>query len=93
MSITVARDTIVCPRCGSQRVVTTRQRRRSISEGGIPCSNCRGVGQTRSYSENDLRFWLRRFGTAVPSGTPVRDFIVAGGAPAELIEMAKQIYE
>lgn len=92
MTVTVARDTIVCPRCGSQRIVTTRQRRRSLADGGIPCSNCRGIGQTRGFTDNDLRFWLRRFDCPCPTDVPVRTFIAAGGAPAELVELAKAVY-
>jgi DNA-directed RNA polymerase subunit RPC12/RpoP len=92
MTITIARDTIVCPKCGSQRIVTHRQRRRSLSEGGILCSICRGIGTTRRFSDEDLRFWLRRYGTPCPRGVPVRQFIAAGGCPNELVELARDAF-
>lgn len=93
MAVTVMRDTIVCPGCGSQRVVTHRQRRRAHArDGGILCSICRGFGVTRAYDEADLRFWLRRYGTPCPPGTPVRQFLAAGGAPQELIDLAQQVF-
>lgn len=92
MSVTVARDTIVCPKCGTQRVVTLRQRRRSTSEGGILCSTCRGIGSTRRFSDDDLRFWLRRYGCPCPPETPVRQFIAAGGCPPELVELARDAF-
>lgn len=92
MSVTVARDTIACPKCGSQRIVTHRQRRRSLSEGGILCSTCRGIGSTRRFTDDDLRFWLRRYNCPCPTGTPVRQFIAAGGCPPELIELARDVF-
>jgi hypothetical protein len=92
MTVTVMRDTITCPGCGSQRVVTLRQRRRSTQMGGIPCTNCRGGKNTRSCSESDLRYWLRRYGVTCPTDTPVRQFIAAGGAPHELVQLAQECY-
>lgn len=92
MTVTVARDTIVCPKCGSQRVVTLRQRRRSLSEGGILCAICRGIGTTRSFSDEDLRFWLRRYDAPCPRDVPVRQYIAAGGAPPELVELARDAF-
>jgi hypothetical protein len=92
MTVTVMRDTIVCHGCGGQRVVTHRQRRRSIQVGGILCNTCRGVSQTRKHSESDLRFWLRQYGVTCPTDTPVREFIAAGGAPHELVQLAQEVY-
>lgn len=92
MTVTVARDTIVCPKCGSQRIVTFRQRRRATSEGGILCTTCRGIGPTRSYTEDHLRFWLDRYGTPCPADMPVRTFIAAGGAPEALVKLAHDIF-
>lgn len=93
MAVTVARDTIVCPLCGSRRVVTLRQRRRAFSrDEGIPCATCRGVADTKPFSEGDLSFWLLRFGVRVPDGTDARSFVLAGGAPPELVELAKQAF-
>ena len=90
MTVTVARDTIVCRSCGSRRVVDPRTARRSRQVGGIPCGTCRGVGKTRVVKDEHLRFWLRRFGADPPKGVPVREFITAGGAPPELTELARQ---
>ncbi len=92
MAVTIAREVISCHQCGSQRVVTDRSRRRSEQKGGIPCASCRGVGSTLRCSDGDLRFWLRRFGAAPPSGAPVREFIVAGGAPQALVDLARQVH-
>lgn len=92
MAVTVARDTIVCPGCGSQRRVSDRQARMSRTRGGIPCTNCRGISPTRKATESDFRFWLRHFGVDAPRGTPVREFIAAGGAPHELVQLAQEVY-
>jgi hypothetical protein len=92
MAVTVAREVITCRSCGSQRTVTDRTRRRSEQHGGIPCVTCRGGSVTKRCSDGDLRFWLRRFGAAPPRGTPVREFITAGGAPPELVELARECY-
>jgi DNA-directed RNA polymerase subunit RPC12/RpoP len=92
MAVTVAREVIACGTCGHRRVVTDRSRRRSEQKGGIPCANCRGVGATKRVSDGDLRFWLRRFGASPPRGTPIRQFITAGGAPPELVELAREAF-
>ena len=92
MAVTVAREVIVCRGCGKQRSVTDRTRRRSEQHGGIPCATCRGVSVTRRVSDGDLRFWLNRFGTEVPKGTNVREFITAGGAPPDLVMLARQCH-
>lgn len=93
MAISVARDVIVCPRCGGERIVTQRQSRRAQAQGGgILCSVCRGGGTTRAFSERDLRFWLNHFGAPVPRGVPARKFIAAGGAPPELVDLAHTLF-
>lgn len=93
MAVTLARDTIACPRCGTQRVVTQRQRRRhNASTNGILCSICRGIGETRAFSDNDLAFWLRRYGVKPPADVPVRQFIAEGGCPADLVAFAHDIF-
>jgi hypothetical protein len=93
MAVTVMRDTIACPRCGNRRVVTQRQRRRaSATQGGILCTTCRGIGETRAFSDSDIAWWLRRFGANPPAGLPVRAFVASGGAPAELVELAHDVY-
>lgn len=92
MAVTVAREVITCNQCGSRRSVTDRSRRRSEQQGGIPCSVCRGEGATKRVSDGDLRFWLRRFGASPPRGTPIRQFIAAGGAPAALVELARETF-
>jgi hypothetical protein len=92
MTVTVARDTIVCPKCGNQRIVSMRQRRRTVVEGGGLCTTCRGVGQTRPFQDDDLRFWLRRYGAEVPAGEDVSRFIAAGGCPPELAELAHDAF-
>ncbi len=46
----------------------------------------------KRVSDGDLRFWLREFGVNLPRGAPVREFIVAGGAPPELVELARQCH-
>lgn len=92
MAVTVAREVITCHQCGGHRTVTDRSRRRSEQAGGIACASCRGVGATRRCSDGDLRFWLRRFGAAPPRGMPVREFLAAGGAPAELVELARETF-
>lgn len=92
MTVTVMRDTIVCHGCGGQRVVTHRQRRRSLQVGGILCKSCRGISATRKTSDRDLRFWLQRFGVNCPADTPARDFIAAGGAPHDLVQLAQEVY-
>lgn len=94
MAVTVAREqnVIVCPSCGGRRVVDPRTRRRSRAAGGIPCVSCRGHSPTRTFSDADLRWWIRRFGGEVPKGTPVRQFLAAGGAPPELRELARQCH-
>jgi transposase-like protein len=86
----IARDTIQCPSCGRRRIVSYRQARRSNTIGGIRCTSCRGH-QTR-HTDGDLRYWLKAYGNPCPPGTPVRDFIVAGGAPPELINVANMIF-
>lgn len=90
MAVTVARDTIICPGCGGRRIVSDRQVRFARSRGGIPCANCRGVSAGSKVSDSDFRFWLRRFGVNAPRDMPVREFIAAGGAPPDLIELAQQ---
>jgi hypothetical protein len=90
MAVSVARDTIACPKCGSRRVVSNRQVRFARQKGGIPCASCRGA--VRPVKDEDLRFWLRRFGVNAPRGVPVRDFITAGGAPRELVVLAQETF-
>lgn len=93
MAVTIARDAIRCPRCGTQRVVTQRQRRRAqTTTGGILCSVCRGVGETRAFTDADIVWWLRRFDCDPPKHVPVRTFIAAGGTPAELVEFAHSVF-
>jgi len=94
VAITVARDTIVCPGCGGKRVVTRRQVRRvrqGVHDGR--CVGCRGIfSPTQRFSDNDLHFWLKAFDAPCPADVPVRQFIVAGGAPPELVELARSIF-
>ena len=92
MTVTAMRDTIACPTCGSVRVVSARQRRRSAAKGHIPCAGCRGQTQTRSFREGDLGFWLRAYDSVPPKGMSARDFITAGGAPAELVQLARSAF-
>ncbi len=92
MAVTVARETITCHGCGSHRVVSDRSRRRSEQQGGILCGECRGVGLTRRVADSDLRWWLRVYGVNPARGTPIRQFIAAGGAPQELVELAREVY-
>lgn len=93
MPISVANDTCVCPSCGKQRIVTVRQARRAHQQGGIPCQTCRGLNPSRyKVKDTDLRYWLNRYGTRVPHNTPVRDFIAAGGAPHDLVNLAQTIF-
>jgi hypothetical protein len=80
-----------CPACGATRVVTHRQARRvRAGEHNGVCADCRG--HRKPARDEDLRFWLHSFGTNVPNGTPVRQFITAGGAPSELVELARAIF-
>lgn len=94
MAVTVARpgarDVIVCPGCGSRRVVTDRSVRRAAQMGGSPCATCRGQSPVRQSRDSDLRFWLQAFGARVPKGMSPREFITAGGAPRELVDLAHQ---
>lgn len=95
MTVTVMRqskNTIACPGCGKQRVVTIRQSRRSTQVGGILCVTCRGGQTTRTSSDADLRFWLDRFGAECPKDVPVRQFLAAGGAPHDLVQLAQECY-
>jgi hypothetical protein len=92
MTVTVMRDTIVCPGCGGRRVVSARQLRTSRLRGGILCTSCRGGSSTRTCKDGDLRFWLGTYGVEVPLGVPVREFIAAGGAPRDLVELARECY-
>lgn len=93
MAVTVARDTIVCPTCGSQRVVTIRQARRARTlANGIPCTVCRGIGPTRPVRDEDYRWWLRRYGVKCPADVSPREFIVASGVPPELAELALDVF-
>lgn len=92
MSVTVARDTIVCPRCQSQRIVSLRQRRRAVSEGLGLCSTCRGVRDTRPFKDEHLSYWLDRYNAPCPQGQTPSEFIAAGGCPPELKELAMDCY-
>lgn len=92
MAVTVAREVITCSGCGGQRSVTDRSRRRSEQKGGIPCAQCRGLSPTKRVSDGDLRFWLRSYGVDLPRAVPVREFIVAGGAPQALVDLARECY-
>ncbi len=92
MAVSVARDTIVCPGCGGRRVVSLRQVRSARQQGGIPCASCRGRSSVVSAPDSAFRFWLDRFGVTAPKDVPVREFITAGGAPADLVELARQCY-
>ena len=92
MTVTVMRDTICCPKCGSERLVTHRQARRSNSLGGILCTTCRGIGPSRRHNDDDLHFWLNRYGTTCPTDMPVSTFIAAGGAPPELVQLAQAVF-
>lgn len=92
MTVTAMRNTITCRGCGNQRVVTLRQRRRSTQVGGILCTNCRGGNNTKAHTDSDLRYWLKRYGANCPTDTPAREFIVAGGAPHELVQLAQECY-
>lgn len=85
-------STIQCPRCGEHRVVTHRQSRRARSEGGILCTACRGGSEVRQHADSDLRYWLHAYGAKPAPKTPVRQFIAAGGAPPELVELAQAIF-
>lgn len=87
-----APQTIRCPGCGQHRVVTHRQHRRARAEGGILCSACRGSAPTRQFKDADLRYWLTAYGATPAARQPVRQFIAAGGAPAELVELARAIF-
>jgi hypothetical protein len=93
MTVTVMRDTIDCPRCGARRVVTARQRRRHMaSNAGILCTKCRGIGDTRAFTDADIAWWVKRFGGEVPKGLPVRALVASGGAPPELVEFAHSVF-
>lgn len=93
MAVTVMRDTIVCPHCKNPRVVTARQRRRAAStEGGILCSVCRGIGETRAFNDGDVAWWLRRFGVSPPRTMTASAFVASGGAPADLVELAHDVF-
>ncbi len=92
MAVTVARDVIVCSGCGGARQVTDRTRRRSEQLGGIQCQSCRGFSPMKRVTDGDLRFWLRTYGVNLPRGVPVREFIVAGGAPQALVDLARQVH-
>ena len=87
-----AHDTITCPGCGGKRQVTHRQRRRANSEGGILCATCRGGSAVRRCSDADIRYWLEAYGSAPAPRTPVRQHIAAGGAPPELVALARSIF-
>jgi hypothetical protein len=54
------------------------------------CADCRG--HRRSASDADLGFWLSSFGAQVPAETPPRQFIAAGGTPAELVDLCRTIW-
>ncbi len=94
MTVTVMREQsrITCPRCTTERVVSPTWSRRSAKQGGTLCASCRGRGKVRQHRESDLRFWLNAFGVSVPARTPVRQFLAAGGAPPELVELARQVW-
>lgn len=80
-----------CPGCGATRVVTPRQARRvRAGEHNGVCRDCRGHRPV--VRDDDLRFWLDHFGSPPPPGMSARDTIVAGGAPAELVELAVIIF-
>ena len=93
MTVTVARNVISCKSCGSNRVVTDRHARRARQQGGISCVRCRGGGSLRHQAtEEAFRFWLRSYGVQVPKGESARAYIAAGGAPPELVELARSVY-
>lgn len=89
---TQAHDSIRCPGCGATRLVTHRQRRRATAEGGILCTTCRGGQTARNHKDSDLRYWLEAFGAAPAPRTPAREIVTAGGAPPELVELARAIF-
>jgi hypothetical protein len=86
-----ALPTIRCPHCGSHRVVTHRQERRARLEGATACATCRSGSNVRSVRERDLRFWFDAYGSPQPP-QPIRQAIAAGGAPPELVELARSIF-
>jgi hypothetical protein len=93
MSVTEARAAVTCPTCNTQRVVTDRHARRARTIGGIPCQTCRGRTPLRAQAtEQGLRFWLKAYGTNVPQGHTAASFIAAGGAPPELVDLARTLY-
>jgi hypothetical protein len=82
-----------CPSCNTVRVVTQRQARRvRAGEHDGRCRECRGIQHNTRHLERNLRFWLATYNTQVPHGTKPSDFIRAGGAPAELVDLAQTIF-
>ena len=45
----------------------------------------------QKYGDSHLGFWLKVYGVKVPRGG-ARKVIAAGGVPAELIELARQVW-
>jgi len=45
----------------------------------------------QKYGDSHLGYWLRSFGVTVPLGK-AREVIASGGVPAELIELARQVW-
>ena len=83
-----------CPGCGLTRRVSSRHARNwrngAVSTGGL-CSTCRGHTPMQKYGDSHLRFWLQVYGVKTPRGG-ARNVIASGGAPPELIELARQVW-
>jgi transposase-like protein len=80
-----------CPSCGHTRVVTARQARRvRAGEHNGVCRDCRG--HRKPSTDENLRFWLERYGTTPAAGVSARATIVAGGAPHELVILATTVF-
>lgn len=90
MSVAVAQDTVRCPNCGRRRIVSARQARRARNGEILGlCARCRGRGHAK---DRDLRYWIHVYGGEIPSGVSPRELIASGGAPPDLVELARSIF-
>lgn len=84
-------QTLVCPGCGSERVVSYENYRRIVrGELSGKCRLCPGEHLNPVPTDADRKFWLRSFGVpaAALRNTTALDYIGEHGLPAELALVA-----
>jgi hypothetical protein len=74
-----------CPDCGTIRDVSARHARRiDRGEHDPRCEECRNPREI-NYTDDDIRWWLERFGRSLPIGADVHAYIRVFGLPEECV--------